>query len=230
MGDKITLTLSKRTEQGKKVARLRKEGLVPGVIYGQDFEPILVQSKYGDIEKVVREAGRHTPVVVTVDGKTKTTLIKDIDRDPVKATIRNVSFHAVKANEHVVTEVSIVLTGTNESEAVKAGLVVLQAIETVEVKAKPADLPSELTLDATQLAKEGDKLTLGDIILPAGVEFADVDENLGLVVANDYEPAALEAANEAASGAATDTVPPEAAEAASGESASKASTDGEASK
>jgi ribosomal protein L25 (general stress protein Ctc) len=88
MGDKITLTLSKRTEQGKKVARLRKEGLVPGVIYGQDFEPILVQSKYGDIEKVVREAGRHTPVVVTVDGKTKTTLIKDIDRDPVKATIR----------------------------------------------------------------------------------------------------------------------------------------------
>jgi large subunit ribosomal protein L25 len=70
MGDKITLTLSKRTEQGKKVARLRKEGLVPGVIYGQDFEPILVQSKYGDIEKVVREAGRHTPVVVTVDGKT----------------------------------------------------------------------------------------------------------------------------------------------------------------
>jgi large subunit ribosomal protein L25 len=141
-----------------------------------------------------------------------------------------VSFHAVKANEHVVTEVSIVLTGTNESEAVKAGLVVLQAIETVEVKAKPADLPSELTLDATQLAKEGDKLTLGDIILPAGVEFADVDENLGLVVANVYEPAALEAANEAASGAATDTVPPEAAEAASGESASKASTDGEASK
>lgn len=209
MGDKITLTLSPRTEQGKKVVRLRKQGIVPGVIYGQGFEPILVQSDYGTLDKVVREAGRHTPVIVTVDGKKKTTLIKDIDRDPVKSRIRNVSFHAVKANEHVVTEVSIELEGVSESEAERAGLIVLQAIETVEVKAKPADLPSVLTISAKGLAKEGDRLTLRDIVLPEGVEFADNEQDLDLVVANVYEPAALEAANEAASGKATSEAPEE---------------------
>ena len=209
MGDKITLTLSPRTEQGKKVVRLRKQGIVPGVIYGQGFEPILVQSDYGTLDKVVREAGRHTPVIVTVDGKKKTTLIKDIDRDPVKSRIRNVSFHAVKANEHVVTEVSIELEGVSESEAERAGLIVLQTIETVEVKAKPADLPSVLTISAKGLAKEGDRLTLRDIVLPEGVEFADNEQDLDLVVANVYEPAALEAANEAASGKATSEAPEE---------------------
>ena len=210
MGEKITLTLSPRTAQGKKAAKLRKQGFVPGVIYGQGFAPILVQSPYGDVEKVVREAGRHTPVVVTVDGKKKTTLIKDIDRDPVKATIRNVSFHAVKANESVVTEVSIVLTDVDESEAKRAGLIVLQTIESIEIKAKPADLPSELVLSAKALAREGDKLTIGDIVLPQGVEFADVEQDRDLVVANVYEPAALEAANEAASGKATDATPEDA--------------------
>ena len=209
MGDKITLTLSPRTEQGKKVVRLRKQGIVPGVIYGQGFEPILVQSDYSTLDKVVREAGRHTPVIVTVDGKKKTTLIKDIDRDPVKSRIRNVSFHAVKANEHVVTEVSIELEGVSESEAERAGLIVLQTIETVEVKAKPADLPSVLTISAKGLAKEGDRLTLRDIVLPEGVEFADNEQDLDLVVANVYEPAALEAANEAASGKATSEAPEE---------------------
>ena len=209
MGDKITLTLSPRTDQGKKVVRLRKQGIVPGVIYGQGFEPILVQSDYGTLDKVVREAGRHTPVIVTVDGKKKTTLIKDIDRDPVKSRIRNVSFHAVKANEHVVTEVSIELEGVSESEAERAGLIVLQTIETVEVKAKPADLPSVLTISAKGLTKEGDRLTLRDIVLPEGVEFADNEQDLDLVVANVYEPAALEAANEAASGKATSEAPEE---------------------
>ena len=223
MGDKITLTLSPRTEQGKKVVRLRKQGIVPGVIYGQGFEPILVQSDYSTLDKVVREAGRHTPVIVTVDGKKKTTLIKDIDRDPVKSRIRNVSFHAVKANEHVVTEVSIELEGVSESEAERAGLIVLQAIETVEVKAKPADLPSVLTISAKGLAKEGDRLTLRDIVLPEGVEFADNEQDLDLVVANVYEPAALEAANEAASGKATSEAPEE-EEAESTEATDKANT------
>ena len=209
MGDKITLNVSARTQQGKKVAKLRKQGFVPGVMYGQGFEPVLVQAPYGEVEKTVRDAGRHTPVVVSLDGKKKTTLIKDVDRDPVKATIRNVSFHAVKANEVVTTEVSIVLANVKESEAEKSGLIVLQAIGSIEIKAKTADLPSEISVDATVLTKEGDKLTLKDLVLPQGVQFDDVDQDYGLVIASVYEPAALEAANEAASGKATDDVPAE---------------------
>ena len=200
MGDKINLTLDRREQQGKKVVRLRKEGLVPGVIYGHNLDPILVQSPYNVLEKAVREAGKHTPVHVTVDGKKKITLIKDIDRDPVKMRIRHVSFHAVKASDVVTAEVPIHLTGEGESEAEKAGLVVLQAIEHIEIKAKPADLPEALEVSIASLGSVEDKLTLGDIALPNGVEFADAEVDHELVVANVYEPAALQAANDAAGG------------------------------
>lgn len=200
MGDKINVTLDVRDQQGKKVARLRKEGIVPGVIYGQGFEPILIQSPYQILEKVVRTAGKHTPVHVTVSGKKKIAMIKDVDRDPVKARIRHISLHAVKANEAVTAEVPIRLTGEGESEAEKAGLVVLQAIEDIEVKAKPADLPEALEVSTVSLKSTEDKLTLSDITLPQGVEFADVELDLELVVANVYEPAALQAANDAAGG------------------------------
>lgn len=204
MGDKINLDLAKRTEQGKKAAKLRKTGLVPGIVYGQGFEPIMVQAEYNIMEKAVREAGKHTPVYATVDGKKKITMIKDVDRDPAKSRIRHVSFHAVDANEVVTAEVPIRLTGEGESAAEKAGLMVLQAIETIEVKAKPADLPEALEVSIIDLATDEDKLTLGDISLPKGVEFADIEPDFELVIANVYEPAALQAANEAAGGDAED--------------------------
>lgn len=200
MGDKINLKLDIRELQGKKAARLRQQGVVPGVIYGHGFDPILVQTEYGVIEKTVKEAGKHTPVHVTIDNKKKITLIKDVDRDPVKSRIRHVSFHAVKANEVVHAEVPIHLIGLGESEAEKAGLIVLQAIEVVQIKAKPADLPEALEISIAGLVTDEDKVTLADITLPEGVEYADVEQDLELVVANVYEPAALEAANEAAAG------------------------------
>lgn len=203
MGDKINLTLAVRDQQGKKVSGLRRDGFVPGVVYGEGFDPILVKSEYGVIDKVVREAGKHTPVHITVDGKKKITLIKEIARDPVRSRILNVSFHAVKASDVVHAEVPIHLVGEGESPAERAGLIVLQAIETVEIKAKPADLPDALEVSIAGLATDEDKITLADITLPAGVEYADVEQDLELVVANVYEPAALEAANEAAAGDAT---------------------------
>ena len=204
MGDKINLDLAKRTEQGKKAAKLRKTGLVPGIVYGQGFEPIMVQAEYNIMEKAVREAGKHTPVYATVDGKKKITMIKDVDRDPAKSRIRHVSFHAVNANEVVTAEVPIRLVGEGESAAEKAGLMVLQAIDMIEIKAKPADLPEALEFSIVNLATDEDKLTLADITLPKGVEFADVEQDLELVIANVYEPAALQAANEAAGGDAED--------------------------
>ena len=204
MGDKVNITLDTRTQQGKKAAALRKQGLVPGIVYGHGLDPIMVQSEYNVLDKVVREAGRHTPVYATVDGKKKITMIKDIDRDPVKSRIRHVSFHAVKADEVVTAEVPIRLVGEGESEAEKAGLIVLQAIENVEIKAKPADLPEALEVSIVGLATDEDKLTLADITLPKGVEYADIEQDLELVLVNVYEPAALQAANEAAGGDAED--------------------------
>lgn len=193
----ISLKLEQRSIKGKKVASLRKSGLVPSVIYGGKAEPMLVQSPAIETAKVVLAAGKHSPVHLTIDGKKQLAIIKTIDKDPVKQLVRHVAFHAIKQNEVIATEVPLVLVGQGESEAEKAGLVVLQALEKVEIKAKPADLPEALELSIKGLASAEDKITLADIKLPEGVEFADLEQDMELVVANVYEPAALEAANNA---------------------------------
>lgn len=200
----ITLKLDERTVTGKKAARLREQGIVPSVVYGGKSDPITTQSPIVETMKVAAAAGKHTPVRLTIDGKKKLAIIKSIDLDPVKHGIRHVAFHTIKQNEKIVTEVRVVLTGEGESEAEKAGLVVLQAIEKLEVRALPANLPESLEISIKDLATADDKLTVGDLKLPDGVEFADMDQDLDLVIANVYEPGALQAANEAAAGSAGD--------------------------
>jgi large subunit ribosomal protein L25 len=216
MGDKLTLKLDEREAHGKKVAKLRKEGLVPAVVYGPATDPISVQVPLNIMEKLYRQAGTYTPVHLSIGSKKKIAMIKDVDREPVKGTIRHVSFHAVKASDPITAEVPIHLTGEGESEAEKNGLIILQALDKIEVKALPMDLPDAIEISTAALVEAGEKVTLGDATLPDGVEFVEHDSGHGdedeeerqhvtdLMVASVWEPAALQAANEAAAGTAED--------------------------
>jgi large subunit ribosomal protein L25 len=196
----ISLKLNERTMVGKKAAKLRQEGFIPSVVYGGKGEPLATQSPVVETTKIAHAAGRHTPVHLTIDGKKKLAIIKSIDLHPLKHSVRHIAFHTIKQNESIVTQVPIILTGMGESAAERAGLVILQAIEHTDVKALPANLPESLEVSVADLATADDKLTLGDIALPEGVEFADADQDMSLVVANVYEPSALQAANESAGG------------------------------
>lgn len=217
MGDKISLKIDKREVHGKKVKGLRKQGITPGVVYGAEIDPIAVQANSREVVRAVKAAGMHTPIQLE-GAKRRIAMIKDVEYDPTKSdVIRHVAFHAVKADEPVRAEVPIRLTGVGESAAEKAGLIVLQALDRIEVRALPMDLPDALEVSILELTNEGDRVTVGDIKLPAEVEFVErIDEGreededeerpsiTDLVIANVYEPAALEAANEAAAGDATD--------------------------
>lgn len=215
MGDKITLKVEERTVHGKKVAKLRKDGYTPGVVYGPGIDPQSVQVPEGELKRVVQAAGKHTPVHLT-GSKRRIAMIKDVDIDPVKNAIQHISFHAVDANSPVVTEVPIRLVGEGESEAEKAGLVILQSLDSAEVRALPMDLPEALEVSVLNLKEAGDKLILGDVKLPEGVELVehvhgsvedDEEEKpsiTDLQIASVWEPAALQAANEAAAGDADD--------------------------
>ena len=196
----ISLTLHPRTATGKKVAALRQEGFVPSVVYGGDSEPMSTQSGLVETTKVTRTAGKHSPVDIVIDGKKTLAIIKTIDVDPVKHTVLHVAFHTINKNDKIVTQVPIHLVGLGESAAERAGLVVLQAIEQVEIRALPANLPEALEISIVDLATDEDKLTLADLTLPEGVEFADHEQDTDLVIANVYEPSALQAANDAAGG------------------------------
>ena len=220
MGNKVTLVVAKRTVHGKKVKQLRKDGLIPAVVYGPGIEPMSVQITEPELKKVVKEAGKHTPVYLKGESKNRITMIKDIDLDPVKGVIRHVSFHAVKADELVTTDVAIRLVGEGESEAEKAGLIILQSLDRIEIKALPMDLPEALEVSIAHMKEEGERVTVASIKLPEGVEYVEHveqkahDDDSGdeeeapsirdLVVASVWEPGALQAANEAAAGDAED--------------------------
>ena len=165
MGDKITLAVDAREVHGKKVSKLRKEGLVPGVVYGPGMEPVSIQVPEGELKKVVDAAGKHTPVNLT-GSKRQIAMIKDVDIDVARNTIQHISFHAVRADQPVVTEVPIRLLGQGESLAEKNGLIVLQALDQVEVKALPMNLPDAVEVDITGLKDAGDKVTLAEAKLP----------------------------------------------------------------
>lgn len=197
------LSLSVRTETGKRALALREEGLVPSVIYGGKSE-ILAKSPYNETEKVLKLAGYHSPIDLVVDDKKTMAIVKSVQLDPVSRRIVAVSFQAVSAKKAVEATTPIVITGFEGSDASKAHLTLDQVLEEIDVKAKPADLPKEITIDASKLATTEDKLLVKDIVLPAGVEFADKELDLEAVVANVYDAAAEAEAREAADKAAAE--------------------------
>ena len=198
------LSLEKRSVAGKKLAGLRASGLIPSVIYGGKGEPILAQSTYNDTEKVLRAAGYHSTIDLMIDGKAQMVIVKNIDVDPVSRKIINVEFQAVSADKAVEATTPIVFVGFETSEANKLHYTLLQVMEEIDVKAKPADLPKELSVDASKLATLDDRLTVSDIVLPKGVELADKELDREQVIANLYDPAAEAAAREAEEAAAAE--------------------------
>lgn len=198
------LSLTVRTETGKKALALREEGLIPSVIYGGKSE-ILAKSPYNDTEKVLKLAGYHSPVDLVVDDKKTMAIVKNVQLDPVSRRIVAVSFQAISANKLVEATTPIVITGFDSSDASKAHLTLNQIMESIDVKAKPSDLPKELVVDASKLATVEDKLSIKNLALPAGVEFADKELDPETIIASVYDAVAEAEAREAADKAAAES-------------------------
>lgn len=165
--DTITLKLTERTELGKAVKALRRQGFVPANIYERGKESIAVSASFVELTKVYKAAGKHHPVELSVGGKQYLAMIKDVDINPLKNTLRHVGFHAVNRNEKVEAEVPVRIEG--EIPAERLSLMVLQNLDTVEVEALPANLPDELFVPGSKLVNDGDKVTVADIRVPQGV-------------------------------------------------------------
>ena len=184
------LTLEKRECSGKKLKSLRAKGLIPSVVYGGK-EPVNTVSEYVATEKVLVKAGYHSPVDLDIAGKKQMAIVKDVQIDPVSRKIVNVEFQAISAKEAVTATTPIVIVDFEASEASKTyHFAMTQVLEEIEVKAKPADLPSSLDIDASKMETLDDKLTVADIKLPEGVEFADKELDNNQVIASLYDPAA----------------------------------------
>lgn len=202
MSDQILLTVDTRDTLGKGVKRLRKDGIVPGVIHDHGKASVPIQAEYQALHTVYVTAGKHHPVEVTAGGKKYTTIVKGVTFDPIYNSITHIVFGAVKANEKVDAAVPVhprYAEGHEASPAERAGLIVLAQADTIAVRALPKDLPDQLTYDAEKLVNVGDQVTVADLQVPKGVELDVEPEH---VLATVFEPSALAAANDDAGGAA----------------------------
>ena len=207
-----SLKLEKRELTGKKLKTLRESGMIPSVVYGEG-EPKMGASEYVATEKVLEGAGYHSPIDLDLAGKKQLAIVKDIQIDPVSRKIVNIEFQAIKADSVVEATTPIVIVNFEASDASKIyHFAMTQAMEEIDVKAMPADLPMELTIDASALSSVDDKLTIANIVLPAGVELADKEMSQEQVVASLYDPAAEAAAREAEEKAAAEAEPVNAAD------------------
>jgi large subunit ribosomal protein L25 len=172
-----SLTASPRTEKGKGVARkLRAAGQVPGVIYGHGREPQPLTVNAREFDRLA-ERVRITSTVIelALDGRTARTLVRELQRDPIRRTVLHVDFQELVAGEKVSVSVPLRFIGT--AEGVKTGGGILEEVmHQIEVRVDPSNIPDHIDVDVTALTI-GHGLHIRDLTLPPGVEVLDEPDN-----------------------------------------------------
>ncbi len=202
-----TLEIQPRTLGGSPVAkRLRRTGLVPGVLYGQGREPLPFQVALPELRAAMTtDAGRHAIIHVTVPGEARPTpaILKDYQLDPVRDRVMHIDLLAISMRERMVTSVSLHVEG--ESPGVNAGGVLETPVNEVEIEVLPADMPDAIVVDVSGM-DVGSTLRLADLVAPPGVSWStDPDTVVATVKASttaaDLEHIAEEEADAAAEAA-----------------------------
>ena len=186
MADKLKLKLEQRKTLGRKVRSLRREGLLPGNIYGKGVKSLSVQTALKEFQAVFAKAGETTIVELSVAKETKTrpVLIHQVMVDPVTGQFLHADFQQVDLSKAVKVAVPIELFG--EAPAVKEGGVLVQLLKEIEVEALPADLPDKFTVDVSGLTEMNQGITLKQ--LKAGDKVKLMAENLDELVVKIDQP------------------------------------------
>jgi large subunit ribosomal protein L25 len=173
----VVLTAERRAAVGKGPAgRTRREGLVPAVVYGLGGESVAVSVSRRELAHILSSAaGANTVLTLRLDGDEQLSLVRQIQRHPVKGTVMHVDFVRVRADQTIQADVPVHLVG--EAEGVSLGGVLEQQLHTVSVEAKPADIPNALELDIAAL-QIGDARYVRDLAVPAGVVIRNDPDDL----------------------------------------------------
>ncbi len=188
------LSAAAREVHGKAVKNLRRQGIVPAVVFGHGVESNAIQFDAHEFELLRRRTGRNTLLDLTLDGKKAVpVLVHDVQVHPITRHPLHVDLLVVRMTEELTVDVQVVLTG--ESSAVeRMGGVLLQLRNTVQVKALPDHLPQSLELDITPLEDFDQVLHVSDIVVPADVTLlTDASEAVARVQAprvEEVEPVA----------------------------------------
>ena len=168
MAQTLLVAHTGRTTGSAESRRLRREDKIPGVLYGQGMEPVVLHVERRDLRQALSgSAGTNTVLNLQVDGKTYPAIVKELQRHPVRRTVSHVDFLQVNLSEVVTVAVPVRLDGEAKAVLSNGGLVD-PAVDTLDVSTTPGNIPDEIVIDITAM-QPGDVIRLADLSLPAGV-------------------------------------------------------------
>ena len=193
--EKVKLQAKKRTVLGKKVASLRREGLIPAVMYGKNKESVSLVLSKKEFDHIYREAGGNTIVSLEVEevGKTNV-LISEIAKDPVTSDVLHSDFYQVRMDEKITAGVPLHFVGDSKAVLELGGSLLTNKTE-VEVECLPGGLPHAIEVDLAPLEDFESVIHIKDLVIPVGVEIqGEPDEAVAFVEAprSEEELAELE--------------------------------------
>ena len=230
-GERVKLQVQERDSRGSAESRrLRKQGLIPGVLYGRGKTPHPISIEERELRRVLTGGqGLHAILDVTLAGQKTThpSILKEYQQHPVKGGIIHIDLQEVRLDQPIQTAVVVTLVG--EAAGTKEGGVLSQVVNEVNVEALPLEVPQHIEVDVSGL-HIGESLRLSDIEAPAGVTFLDDPEETVLASVTQptrVEEPEVEEGEEGEEGAAEGEEPTAEGEAAAegGEEAASAESD-----
>lgn len=214
-GERVKLAVAQRTLLGSAESRrLRRQGLIPGVLYGQS-EPVAVAVGERDLRAALTTpGGSHAVLDVAVDGgSTHSAILKDFQRDKVRGTITHVDLQEVRLDQPIQTAVVVTLVG--DPVGVREGGILNQVTTEVNVEALPLEIPQHLEADVSELGI-GETLRLAQVLVPDGVRLLDDPDDVVIAsvqlareeVVEEPEEGVEETGEEPAAEAAAETAEP----------------------
>ena len=198
MADLVLNTEEKTTIGSRSSRRLRRDGKVPGVLYGFGQDPEIFSVDYGDLRGALNtDAGLNALIQLSINGTNQLSILKTLQRHPVKDEVIHVDFVRVDPNQELAVEVPIVLEGVAKKVTDQNGMVD-QTMFSLSVLSLPDSIPNELTADVSEL-EINDAIRVSDVVLPEGVR-TEVDPEeaiaVGTVTRSTMESMAAEEASE----------------------------------
>jgi large subunit ribosomal protein L25 len=183
--EQATLTAERRKVLGKHVKQLRRQGWVPGVMYGHGFEAIPLQFENRGLSKLLSHvSGSQLVSIQVADQKEpETALVRDVQRDPIRGDVLHVDFYRVDMTERLTAEIPLTLFGESPVIIQHEGIL-LQGISAIEVECLPGDLVDEIAVDLSDLEEIGQGVYVRDLAIPSGIDvLTDTDEMIVRIVA-----------------------------------------------
>jgi large subunit ribosomal protein L25 len=174
--ERVKLVVKERSETGTRaVRRLRRDGLIPGVLYGAGKSAAVAVEAHALREAMSTGAGRHAVLDVVFEGKKRahTAIIQDLELDKVKHTIVHIDLHEIHLNEPIETKLSVHLEGM--AKGVKVGGLLDIVTHEVTVRGLPVDIPEHLSMSIEDI-DIGDVVRVRDLVVPEGLTVLDDPE------------------------------------------------------